>query len=374
MSCLAPRGLSLAGLLVLTGCAAPTTKPVVLDPGAVAREAQRQQELALQDYLAQQARLSRVSWPILRSGVPMCEDRVRREVGALFVTREDMEDEQAEAAARLLGIDARVRVLLVVEGSPAQAAGLRPGDEVLGFNGAPLPPKTSSGRRFTETMLEQMGDGGQASFLVRRGGEELTLVATPELQCDYPVAVIRDGQVNAYADGESIFVSDGMMRFVETDENLGVVVGHELAHNVMGHISSKQINAGIGLLFDILAAAGGVNTQGAFSNLGAMAYSKEFEAEADYVGLYLTALAGIDVSGAPDLWRRMAVISPENIQTAYGSTHPSHPERFLHLEQTVAEVQAKRRAGLSLVPDAKPSNPQRPQPAKPPGGGIGFGT
>ena len=56
--------------------------------------------------------------------------------------------------------------------------------------------------------------------------------------------------------------------------------------------------AGVGLVFDILAAVAGVNTGGDFMRIGAEAgagaFSQDFEAEADYVGVYLMARGGYD--------------------------------------------------------------------------------
>ena len=89
----------------------------------------------------------------------------------------------------------------------------------------------------------------------------------------------------------------------------------------------------------ILAAVAGVNTGGDFMRIGAEAgagaFSQDFEAEADYVGVYLMARGGYDIGLAPNFWRRMAVIHPASIKTNHSSTHPSAPERFVALESAV---------------------------------------
>jgi predicted Zn-dependent protease len=113
--------------------------------------------------------------------------------------------------------------------------------------------------------------------------------------------------------------------------------------------------AGIGLVFDILAAVAGVNTGGDFMRIGAGAgagaFSQDFEAEADYVGVYLMARGGYDIGLAPNFWRRMAVIHPGSIKTNHSSTHPSAPERFVALEGAVGEIRAKLAAGKPLTPE-----------------------
>jgi hypothetical protein len=144
---------------------------------------------------------------------------------------------------------------------------------------------------------------------------------------------------------------------------LHVMLGHEIAHNAMHHVEARKSNAVLGALFgalgDIALAANGVNTGGyyasEFAKLGAKAYSQDFEREADYVGLYILARAGIPLENAPMLWRHFAQIDPMAI--AYASTHPTTAERFVLLEATMAEIEWKRRRGEGLVPEWKRREP-----------------
>jgi predicted Zn-dependent protease len=88
--------------------------------------------------------------------------------------------------------------------------------------------------------------------------------------------------------------------------------------------------------------------------MGAGVYSKEFEFEADYMGLYLAARANLDIGNAANLWRKMAVTSPGSInEKSYFASHPSSPERFLTMDKTIEEIKAKKASGTPLVPDNK---------------------
>jgi predicted Zn-dependent protease len=84
-------------------------------------------------------------------------------------------------------------------------------------------------------------------------------------------------------------------------------------------------------------------------NLTAGAYSQEFEAEADYVGLYVIARAGYRIDDAANFWRRMAISSPGSV-TMTGD-HPATPERFVALQAAVKEIEAKTAQGQPLVPN-----------------------
>ncbi len=87
---------------------------------------------------------------------------------------------------------------------------------------------------------------------------------------------------------------------------------------------------------------------------GAAAYSQDFEAEADYVGLYYLARAGFPTEGAADFWRRMAVEYPASIKSSHSASHPATAERFLALEQVSREIERKEATGVALTPERKP--------------------
>ena len=65
------------------------------------------------------------------------------------------------------------------------------------------------------------------------------------------------------------------------------------------------------------------------------------------------ALAHIDIDRAPNFWRKMAATHSGSIKQAFNRSHPSTPERFLHLKQIVTEIKQKESDGLALVPDRK---------------------
>lgn len=180
-----------------------------------------------------------------------------------------------------------------------------------------------------------------------------------ERECYYHFKMSRSEDIGAYADGDNVTIQSGMMHFIENDNELAVVMAHEIAHNMMGHIEAGKMNtmAGVllGLAVDAIASSQGVNTGGEFAETGAdighLSYSQSFEAEADYVGLYIMARSGYDVRKAPDFWRRMAAINPDGIYN--GVTHPTSAERFIGLQKTVNEIRYKRKHRIALLPDFK---------------------
>jgi predicted Zn-dependent protease len=82
-----------------------------------------------------------------------------------------------------------------------------------------------------------------------------------------------------------------------------------------------------------------------------MAYSVEFEREADYVGAYYAARAGYDLAGTEEFWREVGITHPNEIR--FSKTHPTTPLRVIQMREVAAEIADKKRRHLPLVPELK---------------------
>lgn len=181
--------------------------------------------------------------------------------------------------------------------------------------------------------------------------------------CGFPVGIDdKDKEINAHTDGNKIIISRRMLEFVNNDNELALVVGHELAHAALQHVGKATQNAALGQIggfaLDQLLASQGLNTGGQFSQLGGgiaqARYSVAFEQEADYVGMYFMERAGFNTAGVANFWRRMAANDSRTITQR--SSHPTSPERFVAIERTQKEIAAKKSAGQKLVPNLKPKD------------------
>jgi hypothetical protein len=343
-------GVFCLGVLVV-GCGT-TTKRIDVDDAAAAAEVEKQRQLYVSSQARDQRRVQELAGPLLTANADLCGEDIRPYLGMTSANVEYWPKEYRNAAAAVMGVGERVQVLEVIPDGPADAAGLNEGDILLRIAGKHVPTGKKATKKTAELLEEELEIGVPATFAVERGGVPVEVEVTPAAACSYYVVLTGGEEVNAYADGTSVFITRGMMRFAETDSELVTVIAHELAHNAMGHIDKKTGNYVLGSIFDVLAAAYGINTQGAFGNAAAQAYSQDFEAEADYVGLYAMAKAGYNFSEAPTIWRRMGAYSG-SIESQYGASHPGTAERFLALDTAVQEVIQKQESGRPLIPDAK---------------------
>jgi hypothetical protein len=347
---------------------APTTKQVTINPVLAEIEAKKQRELVLQETFVANKRLSKISYRVLTGAISLCSEKKHKQLGLNLWNMYSWKNEWKDTAVDIFGVSNVVQVSFAVRDSPAAKAGFQKGDVLTSIGDWPLPVGKEGIKEVSRKLRELLKEKtAPLAIGIIRDGKQQTLSVEAVDSCDYPVLLDPDDAVNAFADGEKLYVTRGMMRFIKTDNELALVLSHELAHNTMGHIDAKKQNAMAGaaggFLVDILFAALGANTQGAFADMGAKAggnaYSVAFEQEADYVGMYALALSNFKLEGAPNFWRRMATQSPGNIK--FKVTHPTTPERFIALEATVKEIQAKQASGQPLQPDMKEAAKEQPQ-------------
>ncbi|WP_319584663.1 M48 family metallopeptidase [uncultured Pseudodesulfovibrio sp.] len=340
--------LSLVLPYLFAGCAPVTARPDV-DLELAAKEAAIQKRMAVESRMKKFWRLSDVSLSVLEHGTALCADRVTYYLGMDTNSVDNVPDEWRQAYKDALHLGDRVRVTRVFANTPAAAAGFQPGDIVLMINGEKVETGDDAYAKFTRQLHEQLNTGEPVSFWVERDGVPVALNAHPAKRCDYAVVMSEDTVVNAYADGDSVVVTKGMMDYVENDDELALVVGHEMGHNVMGHISKQAGNRFIGAVLDgLIAGVTGVYTNN-FANAAGMLYSQDFEQEADYMGVYFMERAGYDSTGAPNFWRRMGADNPYAI--GHATTHPTSAYRYVFLEKCSKEVKEKEKEGQNLLPN-----------------------
>lgn len=347
------RLIAVAIAFAISGCAAPVTQRVAVSAKQTEAEVQKQNDILAEDMVADRMRLARVHYRLATNSTSLCPKLIYAS-GVDIVQRP--QGELGESMGRLYGIAKTPTVLHVIAGGPADIAGLKPRDQVVSIWG--MEP-TSQNQKAIADRNRSMAPTESIPVQLRRGGELMKIDIAPVKACDYPASMAPEQVVNAYADGERIIITRGMMGFVRSDEELALVVAHEMAHNTMRHLDAKKVNAAAGLVGDVALAilSRGAYRSSSISDAASRAYSQEFEAEADYVGLYMLAISGYSVEDAPKFWRRMAAANPGNIKGTHASSHPPTSYRMVALEEAAKEIDEKRRASASLVPVRKDGAP-----------------
>jgi predicted Zn-dependent protease len=163
-------------------------------------------------------------------------------------------------------------------------------------------------------------------------------------QWKWEVNLIGSKQVNAFCmPGGKIAVYTGILETLKlTDDEVAIVMGHEIAHALREHArarlaKSRITNLGVNLMGELV---GGGRYAGAFQvggNLLTLKFSRDDESEADVVGLDLAARAGFDPRAGISLWQKMAAANSK-APLEFLSTHPAGDHRIKEIEKHLPDV------------------------------------
>lgn len=154
----------------------------------------------------------------------------------------------------------------------------------------------------------------------------------------YNVKIIKDADVNSFATlGGYIYINEGLIDFVQSDDELAGVIGHETGHIERRHVLTSQAKLeGLNLLFGIASIFSPIIYE--FGNLlEAGAYAKierADELQADRTGLQLMARAGYDPENMRTMLEHLTILGDEHndLVSKYLQDHPDPGQRVNHLD------------------------------------------
>lgn len=172
----------------------------------------------------------------------------------------------------------------------------------------------------------------------------------------WEVNLIDSDQLNAFCmPGGKIMFYTGLVRKLGlTDDEIAVVMGHEIAHALREHSRERVSQAAaaqtaIGLGTQLLGLGGGAAelTGTAYEALVATRFSRGQETEADRIGLELMARAGYNPQAGVSLWQKMDAATSGGTTPAFLSSHPTDSSRVQQIQALLPTVmplyQAARR-------------------------------
>ncbi|WP_162913296.1 M48 family metallopeptidase [Rhodospirillaceae bacterium SYSU D60014] len=178
--------------------------------------------------------------------------------------------------------------------------------------------------------------------------DRLAARLTESLTPPHPVTVtvVDRAEINAFAaPGGHILLLSGLIETAGSAEEVAGVLAHEVGHTVERHgMRSMVRNLGAGLIFELLS--GGSSLANVAPVLTMLAYSRDFEAEADARAVELLAAANIRTDGLADFFARLAREEEELPQVfAYLSTHPAAALR------QIATARGSPAGGPAMTPE-----------------------
>jgi hypothetical protein len=309
----------LAAFLLVNGCASTNTGPP-LSKDELRKLEEEIETLATEIYINDSVRVWKVGLNVL-SILPEGVFKKRAVIGALIV-------DNTEDIARFykLPTEEGCVVIGIMDGYIADRAGIRQGDII----------KEIDGKKIEDSSHVAFKAGKSSTVIIERTGTRLSFNVSSEETLYVQIRLKQTGNINAYAKFTGIQFTSGMVHFVEDDDELAIIMGHELAH-----LTSKHLPKNIGMA--ALCGTLGCLT-GPLAPLTAQAlyapYSRKNEREADYIGLIYAHNAGYDIEKGAILWKRFALEIPKSRSKSFLRSHPASPERILRVKKVVELIKS----------------------------------
>jgi predicted Zn-dependent protease len=202
------------------------------------------------------------------------------------------------------------------------------------------------GQRFDPEILKEYGyyDSGALQEYISQVGRKLAKI------CDRPdlifhFKVVNSPILNAFAlPGGYVYVTRGLLAYLNSEAELAGVLGHEI-----GHVNARHA------VRQYTQAAGYQIASGVLSifvpqtrNLGQLAdviflgisrgYSREYELEADQLGIKYAALAGYDPAGVQSFLTSLERIDKATNEKTYHGLFSTHPETKTRIDKVIEEI------------------------------------
>ena len=193
---------------------------------------------------------------------------------------------------------------------------------------------------------ERLSRDPQLNAVVQRVGQRIAQAAN-QPNYKWQFFVIDKDMLNAFClPGGKVFVYKGLFRAVQNEDQLAVVIGHEVAHAIARHGAERMSMMQLGRMGKTIAAqtigggkyAGMINkAYGATEGVGLiLPFSRKFEYEADEIGLYLMTQAGYNPREAIKFWDNMRRLSAgKKKPPEFLSTHPADANRIRKIQERI---------------------------------------
>jgi len=182
---------------------------------------------------------------------------------------------------------------------------------------------------------------------VNRIGQNI--VKNSDCKVPFTIKVIDSDEINAFAlPGGFFYVNSGLILNADEEAELAGVMAHETAH-VCAHHAMREMTrlnyAQIGMV-PVMILVGGWTGYGIYEGsqlalpITFLKFSRDFEAQADYLGVQYMYRAGYDPQAFITFFEKVQALQkrkPGLVSKAFAD-HPQTPDRILHSQEEIARI------------------------------------
>jgi beta-barrel assembly-enhancing protease len=196
-----------------------------------------------------------------------------------------------------------------------------------------------------ESQIKLVNDPVVTEYVNRIGQN---LVRASDAQVPFTIKVIDSDVVNAMAlPGGFFYVNSGLILAADEEAELAGVMAHEISHVAACHVAREQTRATLMRMASIplIFVGGGIGygayeLSGVAGLFGILKFSREFEAQADYLGVQYMYRAGYDPSAFVSFFEKIEAMEkkkPGTIAKAF-ETHPPTQDRIEKSQEEIRKI------------------------------------
>lgn len=183
---------------------------------------------------------------------------------------------------------------------------------------------------------------------INRVGQNI--VRNSDAKVPFTIKVLDTDEINAMAlPGGFFYVNSGLILACDSEDELAGVMAHEIAHVAAHHAAREMTRMNYMQIGSVPLM---IFTQGTWTGYGIyeaaqlavpltfLSFSRQFEAEADYLGVQYMYKAGYDPQGMVSIFEKLDALQkhkPGAISRAF-SDHPATPDRIDDVENEIATI------------------------------------
>jgi len=343
--------IPLAALLLLSACGTlpPSVSNAPSTPTQSTATATPARDAVLDALMARQERVYRIAAPLITKNAVLCRTQARPLLGFTAKNVHSFPSELAGSARKSLGLNERLQVMQVLEGSGAQKAGMARGDILQTIQDLPIPEGPQAENEAAKLLAPVLKNLTDIRIRVLRRGQPLDLQVPLTLACAFAIDIGNAPNVNAYSDGRRIMLTRGLLDALTSDDDVAVIIARELAHNVLQHPRQLQQTATLSGVIDSLLPLK-PDPASYTGSSGIKPTPDKMDQEADRLALFMLARAGYDPLHLSKVSEKLAEIAPSSQINSYSALHPWTEERRTLAQTTVKEIRQKQASKKPLVP------------------------
>ena len=210
-------------------------------------------------------------------------------------------------------------------------------------------------------MPKEIEDEAVVSYVKRIGQK---IASNSDLQVPLQITVLNSKEINAFAlPGGFVFIERGILESVDDESQLAGVIAHEMSHAVARHghklmtkatIASIVYQAAQVAAVILTGGAAGIGTYYALQygfyglgltlNLTLLGVSRDFEQQADQLGIQYAWKAGYDTSGFIRFFDKMATKEGYVNGASWFRSHPPFYQRMVVSEREIMYLPKQQNA------------------------------